>query len=267
MNDQFENIENRGPFAVLKGNLDDWDFFKTSQVLENCLGLHPLDAKQMARREPGIIADNMTLNLAERLARDLQQVGVSTVIAPCRDLLDLPREFQARNVQFSPGKLIFHGEDNRKTTEIEPQKVFAVCVGRLFRLESTTNATTAKTLSHGLAYHGMRVRDVTITTKGTKESWPFALCLLQLNPLVQIRVYSDKFNYRFLNQEIIERSDEAFVDFLKVLVENCPNAVLNTGAESVLKERDMPKSLNFNKERLFEEYAHWFLQIALCNSV
>ncbi|HNT34254.1 MAG TPA: hypothetical protein PKH07_04575 [bacterium] len=259
-----EQTQSGGTYAVVRDRFEPWDFMRVSEVLEHCLGLHVLDARQLARRAPGIVAEAIPGFQAERLAQNLRSVGTTTIIVPTRLLMPLPVEFQCRGMVFQEGRLCFLGEDDRKSIALEPEAFTILCAAQVFREKEVGLSTTAKAFVYAtMGYSRIRVQDVPITSKGSKETWPFVLCLVGNNPPIQVRIYADKFNFSCLERHQVERTEDAFPHLVKRLSECCPSVKKNPGVDALLQGKPLKKSLRFGKERDFEDYAHWFLQVSL----
>jgi len=263
MTDLFEGEASLGPCAVIRQSLEAWDFLKVAEVLAECLGLNVLDARQLARRAPGILAERLPESQAERLAQELQALGVSSILAPSDQLMPLPREFQSRSLEISPGHFVFRGEDDRKAVEMRPENVFALCVAQLHREQEMTTVNDSVGYAYAAGMGRMRMQPTHFTSTSTKETWPYALCVFRVDEPTQIRIYSDKFNYKCLGDDIRERSENAFRELLQKLASLCPDASVNDGVPTVIQGEKLDKGLQFDREREFEEYAHWFLQVAL----
>lgn len=262
--DSVEQIQSMGPCAVLRGGFEPWDFMRVSKVLERFLGLHVLDARQLARKAPGIIADEMPALQAERLAQELKAIGVSTILVPTRLLMPLPLPFQCRGMLFEGQRMIFLGEDDRKRLEADSKDFALLCVAQLFREKEVGFSATAPAFVYGtMGYTRLRVREVPISSKSSKETWPFVLCLIGMDPPTQVRIYADKFNYSCIEDKRASRSEDAFPHLARRLAECCPDAITNPGAEAILHGEDLDKYLRFEKERDFEDYAYWFAQVSL----
>ncbi len=234
---------------VVRQTDDPMDIAAVGRLVAREAGLVLAEVTAELRNSRGTILPGAPLEVARRVARALQQVGMPVLVIGEADLVSLPETGEVTALTISGEGVRF--ELGREVVERSWADVYFVVGGRLQFEEPAFEALHVSESSERMVPRSFRHRAVVL------------LDFFVLEPWLRLRVEEGQTRLQLRRAGRESRSSNRVDAFLQALVEMAPDLHANDFVRLLAGQarRTEARRFDFDSTRAFDSYCHWLLQL------
>lgn len=241
--------------AVLQTDLNAPTVEQLRRALRSVPGLTPYDATVLGHDAFGILVKNFPPEWAVALQRALHAEGVVTEIIDQSLLPELPPKKNVQRLDCRPEHLLIY-DPMGNTFTLDWRHVLFIAAGAV-RLTEFVRRQQKRPVTR---YHGDGQTTVEMeyeTVSREERNYHLVAEIFITGAVLRYIVTADKFDFTYLGKRNTGSLGANFSLFVRDLIQFCPHAVLNTGAEAL--RADATAAFSYPTKNAFQEEMIWRL--------
>lgn len=237
------------------------DTGRIGRIISRHTGESLVDVTMRLRKSRGVIARNVPPEIAEELATSLTAEGLKVLTIPNKEVMSLPELFRAKSAGCSEGGMSFILRDGSRidanwkhilmvvAARVQSERVVAV-------FEPEMELVDHIEFRYGVYRRSAGVQKEDKVPLKTDRMTVIDAFLLQ--PWARIRVTQGETNFNLMN---VSGLGAGFKKYAQAVLKFRKGTLVNSGVKVII-HRGQWGYLNFSKERDFDNYCWWLLQLS-----